>query len=136
MRVILLIVALAALIATPAFAGKWKCNVANCAYCQGSKKKCKYCADGYKPSGKKSCVQDSAYNCPATAAPNCLSCSPASPGSGLLACQTWNPAAGCTVCAKGYSFANVGVNALPSNISNGCNNRRYMMTCAGGHAKN
>ena len=128
MRVILLIVALAALIATPAFAGGWKCNVANCAYCQDSKKKCKYCANGYKPAGKKSCVQDSAFNCPAAAAPNCVSCSPASPGSGIFYCDNWNPAAGCSKCAAGYKMG-TGEYTGVDNDDCSVNNSKYLSVC-------
>jgi hypothetical protein len=127
MRAVLFIMAFAALIAICQGGGWKKCNVANCAKCQDSKKKCKFCAEGYVASGKRSCVPNSAYNCPAAAGPNCVSCSPASPGGGNLCTKNWNATWGCTLCAQGYQWA-ASTTPFPSGTGKQCG-KTSVLTC-------
>ena len=127
MRAVLLIVAFAALFVICQGGGFNKCNVANCAMCQDVRTKCRYCADGYVAQGRKNCVKNSAYNCPAAAGPNCVSCSPPSPGN-VAGCQKdWNATWGCTQCEKAYTLTK-STTPLPSGTKKKCGSK-YVRTC-------
>ncbi len=112
MRFILLfVVAMAAIsICQGATAGTGTCSASLskvCAGCQDINTRCAYCRSGYQCMGSKAnncyCSANAAWNCPAAAGPNCLSCSPACPGTGgAMKCQSWTAQMGCVLCAAGY----------------------------------
>ncbi len=138
-------VALATLISVCQGGGFSSCKVANCAKCQDSSSKCAYCANlyfsgifnkygEYVNSNAGCLVQQSNRNCPAAAgAPTaCLSCSPASPGTGgVPKCQkNWNPAYGCSLCPQGWYAANSGA-PLPAGVTSVCG-LNTVITCRPG----
>ena len=128
MRVILFLVAMAAIVSICQGAGPCTASVSKvCAFCQDVNSRCAVCKPGYQCLGTKAsnCYSsaNAAYACPA-AAKNCLSCSPPCPGAGNLksavsaACLlNWNVQYGCAVCLKGYrgSFSLVPILGNPPN---------------------